>query len=246
MAAIFDRFFPPVWLWSAFVIVWFLTVSAVITIHKDKTLGIPSFGKALLIVLGLVVAGLMMIGPLGVFLLLLSYPFVAWKTFCRSNEGKLNKKLHSTLKKVTVIGLICICGLTLYTTCIRSMRTPSEFILRWENTHAGRAYLEELIHRGPESLYDLRVILEKGNISNMAIAAEGLSHLGEPEFDMPMLTRALTKCHADASCENKIGSALKKLSGIDLPETASSSSQMWQKKWKHFRHNKSKSHDNKT
>lgn len=177
MAAIFDRFFPPVWLWSAFVIVWFLTVSAVITIHKDKTLGIPSFGKALLIVLGLVVAGLMMIGPLGVFLLLLSFPFVAWKAFCGRNERRPNKKLQHTLKKITVIGLICICGLTLYSIFIRSIRTPSEFILKWESTYASRVYLQELIHGGPESLPDLKIIVEKGNNSNRAIAAEGISEI---------------------------------------------------------------------
>jgi hypothetical protein len=219
--AIFDRFVPPVWLWSAFAIAWFLTVSAIITIHKDKALGIPSFGKAILLVLGFVVAGIMMIGPLGLFLLLLSYPFVAWKAFCGRNARRSNAKVRHTLKKITVTGLICICGLTLYSIFIRTTRPPSEFILRWESTYAGRAYLEELIQCGPESLNDLRVMLEKGNTSSMAAAAEGLSDFGEPDIDIPLLIRALEKCQTDTSCKSKVESALLKMGGMDLLETAS-------------------------
>ena len=230
VAAVVDRFFPPVWLWSAFAMGWFLTLSVVITMHKDTILGIPSFGKALLLVLGLVVAGLMVIGPLGVLLLLLSYPLVAWRTFRKNDEPKLNKKLKQALKKVTVTGLACICGLIFYGIFLHSVRTPSEFILNWENTYPGRADLQELIRSGPESLPDLRIIIEKGNILSRAIAAEGISYLGEPDMDMPLLIRAIGKCQDNSSCKSSVGYALKKLSGIDLPETASS--QMWQEKWK--------------
>jgi hypothetical protein len=54
--------------------------------------------------------------------------------------------------------------------------------------------------RGSENITDLRIIVDKGEFSNASLAAKGLSDFGDPETDIPILTRTLKKCNSDESC----------------------------------------------
>jgi len=231
VTALFDRIIPPALLWCLFAIIWFLALSIVVTIHGNMIAGIPSLVPGILLVLFLVIIGLMYIGPIGVLLLLTPYPVAAWRAF-KNNDRTLNKRVKNSLKIITVISLIAFMGLISYSAYILRVRTPSEYILRWVNTAPSRGYLKGLTKRGPEFLPDLREVIEKGNISTVAIAVEGLADFGQSDIDVPILIRALGRYQGDDSFNKyseKFGAALRKLSGLDLPDTTSS--REWRKNW---------------
>lgn len=231
VTAIFDRIIPPVLLWCLFSITWFLILSVVVSIHGNKIAGIPSLVKALLLVLFLLIIGAMLIGPIGVLLLLTPYPVVAWRAF-KNNYQTLNKRIKNTLKIISLITLIAFLGLISYSISILRSRTPSEYILKWENTAPSRMYLKGIAKLGPEYLPYLREVTEKGKISSVVIAVEGLADFGQSDIDVPILIRTLLRYQGDDSFKEhaqKFGTALRKLSGLNLPDTASY--REWREDW---------------
>jgi hypothetical protein len=231
VTALFDRIIPPILLWCLFAIIWFLAVSIIVTIHGNKIGGIPSLVKAMLFVLFLVIIGSMLIGPIGVLLLLTPYPVIVWKAF-KKNDRTLGKRVKNSLKIITVISLIAFMGLIFYRAYIFRVRTPSEYILEWESTAPSRMYLKGLTKRGPEYLPYLREVIERGNISSVAIAVEGLADFGQSDIDVPILIQTLGRYQGNASFNKyskRFGTALRKLSGIDLPDTTSY--REWRDNW---------------
>ena len=229
-----DYYLPPIMLWCGFALGWFLVLSMLCTAHGKKIEGIPSPVFAMLLVLVAVISGAAFIGPGGILLLLLPFPFVLRHAFSKKPEGDSDKLFFLMLRIVMVISIICLCGLTLNSIHIRNVRTASEYILKWgEHLPISRNLLKELIENGRQSLPELRKILQQSKrIYYVTDAAEVIAMFGQPDIDMPLLLNAIAKCEDD-KCRNKLASALRKLSGIDLPDDTPP--QIWREKWEQFK-----------
>ncbi len=229
-----DYFLPPIMLWCGFTMGWFLVLSMLSAAHGKKIEGIPSLVFAMLLILVAVIFGAASIGPGGILLLLLPFPFVLRQAFSKKPEGDSDKLFFLMLRIVMVISIICLCGLTLNSIHIRNVRTASEYILKWGgHLPTSRNLLKELIKNGRQSLPELRKILQKSKrIYYVTDAAEVIAMFGQPDIDMPLLLNAMAKCKDD-KCRNKLASALRKLSGIDLPDDTSP--KVWRKTWKQIK-----------
>lgn len=200
MTAFLDLFLPPALFWCGFAIIWFLTVSIIKTVSGNAISGIPAISKSVILVLILLFAGVLMIGPFGILLLLLPYPVISWNVLLNNYEQIIDKKIIKVLKIFSIISMITLLFLITYTFYIKSNRSHSEFILKWESTYPAKSLIQELTVKGSENLDDLRIIVEKGNFSSASLAAEGLSNFGDPAIDIPILKQTLKKCNSDKSC----------------------------------------------
>ena len=221
MAADFERIMPPVHLWTIFSIVFFLAPSIAAVIHGDDPDDIPSLSSAIAIVIGLIVIGALFIGPLGSLLLLMTCLCVSAYVILGGKSPTWSKSFAVDLKIISLAGWFTFVGLVGNSANIRETRSDVDFILEWETTYTGQRMAKDIAGRGPASLADLRTILKKATFGpTMEIAAEGLQTFGEPETDVPLLISALSKCSAqgDLSCKSKVETALRELSGLDLPE----------------------------
>jgi hypothetical protein len=82
-------------------------------------------------------------------------------------------------------------------------------------------FCKRLAHATPPRLKDLREIVLKGKNSRLiAIACEGIATHGNPERDLPLLINAYERIFGTAEDE-KVESALFKLTGLNLPEGSS-------------------------
>ena len=232
MYAVFERIMPPVHLWIIFSIVFFLAPSIAAVIHGEDPDDIPSLLSAIAIVIGLIVIGALFIGPLGSLLLLLTCLCVSAYVILGGKSPTWSKSFAVDLKIISLAGWFTFVGLVGNSVNIRATRSDVDFILKWETTYTGQRLTKDIAGRGPESLADLRTILEKATFGpTMEIAAEAFRTFGEPETDVPLLIRALSKCSAqgDLSCKSEVETALRELSGLDLPEDTPAA--IWRRNW---------------
>ena len=131
MASNFDRFLPPVYVWCIFIIVWFLTVSALE--------GFKSFIMALLFVIFLSFIFLAFIGPIALLPLFFYALFKSITAFSHFREKTLLQHLRIG---VGVCGIIIIVGLSFYSNTIKSSRTKTDYFLQRENVQGGIAALK--------------------------------------------------------------------------------------------------------
>jgi hypothetical protein len=212
---------------------WFLAPSVVAAIRREKVAGVMSLVRAMLLVFGLLVVGSMFIGPVGVLLLLVPALGFALKVVFTKSSRAWSQPVARDLKIVSTAGLVAFVGMISYSIYVKQVRNPTEYILRWENYHTARVMVEDLARAGPESLPDLRELVKKGGLETVAVAAEGLAEFGVPETDVPLLIQALGRLQLDTSrgeYVEKLGEALRKLSGLDLPKDASFKT--WLEHWK--------------
>jgi hypothetical protein len=232
MFAAIDGILPPILLWSIFSIIWFLAPSIAIIIRGEKVDGIPSLITASAIVFGLLVAGTLYIGPLGLILLLITCLCFSAVIISGQKSRTWSKWLVRDLKIIGLVGWFFFVGLVGYTVYIHQSRSHSDYILKWEMTGPGQMLLKGIASSGPQALSDLRKILKNAEYSpTLEIAAEGFQKFGEPETDVPLLIDALEKC-ADLGnryCTRKVEAALRELSGLDLPE--GTPDDVWWENW---------------
>ncbi|MBW1692738.1 MAG: hypothetical protein JRJ41_01005 [Deltaproteobacteria bacterium] len=221
--AMVARVLPLTWGWIIFSIVWYLALTASASVRKEKVFGILSLRAAFLLVIILIIVGVMMLGPAPMFLLLvLSIIGTIGAVFKKAeNSNPLFKK---DMKVIGGFVLLSLLGLGSGSLSIRFTRTPSDYILKWRHTYPARAALADLLKSGPEALPDLRVIVEKGSPPLIVQAAERLAVIGEPQVDVPLLLNALSS--TDSA---KVESALRLLSGLELPENTAV--KIWREEW---------------
>jgi len=236
MYAVIDRILPPAHLWSFFSIVFFLAFPIAAVIHGEEVDGIPSLISAIVTVFVLIAIGITFIGPFGLILLLIICLCGSVVIIFAGQFLTWNKGLVGDLKIISLAGWFFFVGLAGNTSQILKSRSDVDFILKWESTYSGIKLTRDIASRGPESLADLRKILKKATFGlTIEIAAEGFQAFGEPETDVPLLIDTLAKCSAqgDLSCNNKVETALRELSGLDLPEGTPAA--MWWKNWNEIR-----------
>ncbi len=117
MISIFDRLLPPVKVWSIFIIVWFLAVSALE--------GVTSFIKALLFVIVLSLICLAFLGPIALLPLFLYALLKSIIAFFHFREKTLLQRLRIG---VGVCGIIIILGLSFYSNTIKNSKTNTDYI----------------------------------------------------------------------------------------------------------------------
>jgi hypothetical protein len=187
----------------------------------------------MLLVFGLLAVSSMFIGPAGILILLVpAFGFVL-KVFFTKSSRAWSQPVARDLKIVSTAGLVVLVGMISYSVYVKRVRKPAEYILKWENTHSAGRMVRDLAGRGPESLPDLRELVKKGGSGTVAVAAEGLAEFGVPETDVPLLIQALGRLQLDGSrgeYAEKLREALRKLSGLELPEDASFKT--WLEHWK--------------
>ncbi len=230
MSAMVDQILPPFMYWVCFSVVWFLALSVIRTIRKEKIETIPSLGWAIPLLIGFYLIGKIILGAQPCIVLLLLSLIASVQAFFPSKK-EYSSKFKRDFKIIGGLSIVTMLLLSANSVYIHQVRKPSEFILQWQSTVPGRNELKRLVFRGATGLPDLRIIVKKGGPTVIAMAAQGLGKFGEPEIDMPLLIKALpvvrSKGYKKQSAD--IEKALFNLSGISLPEGASED--IWRKEW---------------
>lgn len=232
-----ERVLPLTWGWVIFSIIWFLALSASTTIRKEKLPCIPGFFRAVLFVGILVVIGFLSMGPAPMFLLFLLSIIGMIGAFLKKAKktAPLFKKDMKVIGGFVLLTMLVLGSGSFY---IRSTRTLTDYILRWHSTYPGRVALSDLLNSGPETLPDLRVMVEKGSPGLIVQAAERLAVIGERQVDVPLLLDALTsmRSRGDTTGSEKVENALRRLSGLEIPENTAVKTwrEAWQKNLKNM------------
>lgn len=231
VAAVFDKFIPPILYWSLLSILWFLAIAFTASVRREKIANVPSVIAAFPLVIGLIIIGSMYLGPISLLPLLIPCIIVTLNAFFSSKEKASRQRLTKDIKIIGTCGIIAVVGLGAYSVYLRSSRTESDYILKWENTYSGKQALKNFKMLGAEAVNDLRAIIQRGGSTAVVIASEGLAEVGDPESDVPLLLNALTSIRSMRySTESaKVEKALRTLTGIDLPE--GTTSDIWRKEW---------------
>lgn len=228
--ATIERVLPLAWGWIIFAIIWYLALAASAHARKEKVSGILSLRDTFLLVIILVIIGFLFLGPAPMFLLFLLSIIGTLYAFL-IKPGNRNPLFKKDMKIIGGFVLFILFGIGSGSLYIHFTRAPSDYILNWELTYPGKCALNDLLKRGAEALPDIRVIVEKGRPSSIALAAERLAVIGEPQNDVPLLLNALTSIRSigygnqSAMVEN----ALRTLSGIELPEGTATNT--WRAEW---------------
>jgi hypothetical protein len=217
--------------WSLLSILWFLAIAFTASIRREKIEGVPSVIAAFCLVIVLFIIGIMYMGPAILLLLLIPCITATSKAFFLSKEKESRQRLTKDIKIIGACGIIAMVGLGAYSVYLRSSRTESDYILKWENTYSGKQALKNLKMLGAEAVNDFRAIVQRGGSTAVVIAAEGLAEVGDPESDVPLLLNALTSIRSIGSSTKsaKVEKALRTLSGIELPEGTATN--IWRKEW---------------
>jgi len=169
----------------------------------------------------------MFIGP--IFLLILIFPGIISAIKAFLPDKSVNSKVKIGLRIISAAGIACLLILITITTNIKHERTEADFILKHENSGPAIMALKRLIERTSSQLNDLREIALKGKDSRtVAIASEGIATHGDPFQDAPLLLKVYEKFFGNDGNE-KIESALSKLTGLTLPE--GSAPEEWKRNW---------------
>jgi hypothetical protein len=227
MTALADLVLPPIMLWVGGSAVLYLLVSLIGTLTKTKLPGIPPIGYALLVVAGAFLIGAMFLG-LGLIVLLIG-PVLAFVIGVLRKRGDRESQVSRVEAGLAFVIGICMVVLVASAIYGHVTRTPADYVLKWRGSGPARGALTRLCAAGTGSLPQLRRIAIDGYPTFAAQAADAIGRIGEKETDVPVLIQTLEKVDGDAYATPIIEQALKKLSGIDLPE--GSRPDEWRRQW---------------
>jgi hypothetical protein len=175
----------------------------------------------------LFITSLMFIGPM--FLLILIFPGIISAIKAFLPDKSFDSKVKTGLRIIGASGIAGLMILITMTASIKHERTEADFILKHENSGPATMALKRLIEQTPAQLNDLREIALKGKSSQtVAIASEGIATHGDPFQDATLLLKVYEKNFGNDDDE-KIESALSKLTGLTLPE--GSPPEEWKRNW---------------
>lgn len=215
----FDKILPPIWWWVLLSVSWYFSLSIYTSITETKIWGVFGPIGGLILIFFLYVMSFMYIGPIFILLLILPGIILSLKVFILSKW--LDMKGKRNLRVISAIGIFCLTFLIAISGNIHRDRTEADFILKHENSGPSKMFCERLAHATPPRLKDLREIVLKGkNTKLIAIACEGIATHGDPERDLSLLINAYERIFGAAEDE-KVESALSKLTGLNLPEGSS-------------------------
>jgi len=219
MYVYFDKILPPILLWVLFSVSWYFSLSIYAFITKTKIWGVFGPVGGLILIPFLYATSFMYFGPIFIFLLILPGIILSLKVFLLSKWIDIKGKRN--LRVISAIGISCFTYLILMSANINRDRTEADFILEHENSGPSEMFCKRLAYANPPRLIDLREIVLKGKNSRLiAIACEGIATHGDPVRDVPLLINAYERIFG-ASEDEKVESALFKLTGLDLPEGSS-------------------------
>jgi hypothetical protein len=215
----FDKILSPIWWWVLLSVSWYYSLSIYTSITETKMWGVFGPVGGLILILFLFVTSFMLFGPIFIFLLILPGIILSLKVFLLSKwidvKGKRN------LRVISAVGISCLTYLIVVSANIQRERTEADFILKHENSGPSEMFCKRLAHATPPRLKDLReVVLRSNNMKLISIACEGIAAHGDPVRDVPLLINAYERIFGAAEDE-KVESALSKLTGLNLPEGSS-------------------------
>jgi hypothetical protein len=219
MYVYFDKILPPIWWWVLLSVSWYYSLSIYTSITETKIWGVFGPVGGLILILFLFVTSFMQFGPIFIPLLILPGIILSLKVFLLSKwlnfEGKRN------LRVISAIGISCLTFLIVVSANIHRERTEAAFIIKYEDYGLSEMFCERLAHATPPRLKDLReIVLKVKNPKLTAIACEGIATYGDPVRDVPLLIDAYERIFGAVEDE-KVESALSKLTGLNLPEGSS-------------------------
>ncbi|MGD8543185.1 MAG: hypothetical protein PVI39_12900 [Desulfobacteraceae bacterium] len=223
----FDRILPPIMGWVALSVMWSFSLSIYSAITGTKIRGVCRPVSWLILFLILFFTSFMFIGP--IFLLILIFPGIISAINELLPDKSVNSEVKRGLRIISAAGIAGLLILITMTVNIKHERTEADFILKNENSWPAKMALNRLIEQTPAQLNDLREIALKGkNTRTVAIASEGIATHGDPFQDVPLLLNVYEKNFGNDDDE-KIESALSKLTGLTLPEGSPPAE--WTRNW---------------
>lgn len=223
----FDRILPPIMGWVALSVIWSFLLSIYSGITGIEIWGVYKPVAWIILVSILFITSFMYTGP--IFLLFLILPGIIFSLKVFLPNKSMTNRAKRELRIISAGGITALVILITMTANIKHERTEADFILRHENSGPARTALKQLIGQTPGQLNDLRGIVLKGKNSQIiAIACEGIAVQGDPVQDAPLLLNAYEKNYGNDNDE-KIESALSKLTGLTLPE--GSPPEEWKRNW---------------
>lgn len=124
---IFEAILPPAVLWVLFILIWYLSIAFVATRHGTAIGGIPPLPKAVWVLTWIGFLSLLMIGPMGIIYLLLFFPAVTLQAFRNSKKTKISEHLTVALRRISIVGIVLLMGLTVSSIYIHSHRSEADF-----------------------------------------------------------------------------------------------------------------------
>jgi hypothetical protein len=223
----FERILPPIMGWVTLSVMWSFSLSIYSAITGTKIRGVCRPVSWLILFSILFITSLMFIGPM--FLLILIFPGIISAIKAFLPDKSVDGKVKTGLRIIGAAGIAVLMILITMTVNIKHERTEADFILKHENSWPATMALKQLIEQTPAQLDDLREIALKGkNGRTVAMASEGIATHGNPFQDVPLLLNVYEKNFGNDDDE-KIESALSKLTGLTLPE--GSPPEEWKRNW---------------
>ena len=233
VTALADYVLPPIVVWSLFCVVWFLTTASIVPRATGRPWFMPPIGTAFLVVVGAALIGAGLLGPIPLLALGLSPLVVSVRSLRRSPPVEWQGRLLRRLRVNAIAGFAVLFVLTATAVFTLSTRSTAEYALKWQSAGPAHAVVRDLAKSGPDSLPQLRVVVQKARPWMASEAAEGLAVFGDPAVDVPLLIDALGRARSDDStgyAAERIRSALRRLSGLDLPDDAPV--EEWRSAWR--------------
>jgi hypothetical protein len=124
---IYEAILPPAILWILFILIWYLSISVVATRHGAPVGGVPPLPKAIWVLTWIGTLSLLMIGPMGIIYLLLFFPPVTLQAFRNPKKTKISSHLAVALRRISIVGIVLLVGLTVSAIYIHSQRSKADF-----------------------------------------------------------------------------------------------------------------------
>jgi len=124
---IFEAILPPAILWALFILIWYLSIAFVATRYGATIGGIPPLPKAIWDLTWIGSLSLLMIGPMGIIYFLLFFPAVTLQSFRNSKKTKISEHLTVALRRISIVSIFLLMGLTLSSIYIHSQRSKADF-----------------------------------------------------------------------------------------------------------------------
>ncbi|MDM8517411.1 hypothetical protein QUF76_14530 [Desulfobacterales bacterium HSG16] len=217
--AFFDYLLPPLFLWQIFPVIWFIAVCSV-SDKDDPQWGVPKRTiSGVLTGIGTVIIGNMFgFGPLFSLILLLPPIILSFKAMSKNIRKRWGEKQSKKYITVSAIGTAALFCLILSSIWIRYNRTSGEYVLTWGMSGRGRSIIEELRTDPLSDLDEIRLIVSKSDFYVSEELLETLAVRGDPSKDFSILLDVLRRTKKESYGVDAIEAALKKISGIELPE----------------------------
>jgi hypothetical protein len=190
VTALADNFVPPIAVWSLFCVIWFLTTASIASRTTRTLRFVPSIGRALLATLVAVLLGAALLGPIPLILLGVPPLVVSVRALRRPSPAEWEGPTVRRLRVNAIAGFAVLFGLVAFVVFDHSTRTTAEYVLKWQSAGPAHAMVRDLAESGPESLPQLRVVVQEAGPWMSSEAAEGLAAFGDPAVDVPLLIRA--------------------------------------------------------